>query len=77
VYYFRVITTSSDYSKIKVENCQLMTQYGRIKFKWPHGVSTTTNDDIIVVDSTNKEVAILDKDMKLISTFGQKVEIVN
>ena len=70
MYCYRV-TTSRDYTKIDVENCQLITQYGGKKFKWPYDVTTTTNDDVVMVDKENKEVIVFDKDMKLIREFGQ------
>jgi len=70
VYHFRV-TTLGDYTKIEPQNCQLITQYGGKKFQWPRDITTTTNDDVVVVDKTNKDVVILDKDMNLIRSFGQ------
>ena len=71
MYCFRVTTTLRDYTKIEVQNCQLITQYGGKKFQRPLGVTTTTNDDVVVVDNDNKDVVILNKDMKLIRSFGQ------
>ena len=71
VYCFRVTTTLRDYTKIEVQNCQLITQYGGKKFQWPWDITTTTNDDVVVVDKTNKDVVILNKDMKLVKSFGQ------
>ena len=70
MYCFRVTTTLRDYTKIEVQNCQLITQYGE-KFQWPWDITTTTNDDVVVVDYDNKDVVILNKDMKLIRSFGQ------
>jgi len=71
VYCYRVTTTLTGYTKIKVENCQLITQYGGRKFEWPSDVTTTTNDDVVMIDYTNKEVIMFDKNLKLIRTFGQ------
>ncbi|XP_065902828.1 E3 ubiquitin-protein ligase TRIM71-like [Dysidea avara] len=68
---FKVTTTLRDYTKIEVQNCQLITQYGGKKFQWPWDITTTTNDDVVVVDKTNKDVVILNKDMKLVKSFGQ------
>ena len=65
------MTTLRDYTKIDVENSQLITQYGGKKFKWPYDVTSTTNDDVVMVDKENKEVIMFDKDMKLIRTYGQ------
>ena len=71
MYCFRVTTTLRDYTKIEVQNCQLITQYGGKKFQHPWDITTTTNDDVVMVDSDNKDVVILNKDMKLIGSFGQ------
>ncbi|XP_065902733.1 E3 ubiquitin-protein ligase TRIM71-like isoform X2 [Dysidea avara] len=68
---FKVTTTLRDYTKIEVQNCQLITQYGGKKFQCPYDITTTTNDDVVMVDYTNKDVVILNKDMKLIRSFGQ------
>ena len=66
-------TTLRDYTKIKVENCQLITQfgYGRKEFHEIHSITTTTTDDVIMVDYTNREVIVFDKNLKWIRTFGQ------
>ena len=71
MYCFRVTTTLRDYTKIEVQNCQLITQYGGKKFQYPWDITTTTNDNVVVVDYTNKDVVILNKDTKLIRSFGQ------
>ena len=70
MYCFRVTTTLRDYTKIEVQNCQLIRQYGGKKFQCPWDITTTTNDDVVVVDRDNKDVLILNKDMKYRS-FGQ------
>jgi len=54
---------------MEAQNCQLITQYGGKKFQCPRDITTTTNDDVVMVD--NKDVVILDKDMNLIRSFGQ------
>ena len=59
-----------DYTKIEEKNCQLVTHYGG-KFNYPRGVAIGPNDEVVIVDSNNKEVIIFDKDLKLIRTFGQ------
>ena len=71
MYCSRVTTILTDYTKIAVENCQLVTQYGGKKFKCPHNITTTTNDDVVMVDRDNKEIVVFDKNLKLIRTFGQ------
>jgi len=65
-----VTTTLRDYTEIKAQNCQLITQYGGKKFQYPHDI-TTINDDVVMVDRYNEDVVILDKDMNLIRSFGQ------
>lgn len=60
-----------DYTKIEIQSCCLVTHYGEKKFKNPHDVTIGPNGEIVIVDSTNHEVVILDKDFKLITTFGQ------
>ena len=61
-----------DYTKIKVRNCQLITQYGGKKFQWPFDVTTTTNDDIIMIDNANKDVVVLNRDLNLVRAFGHQ-----
>ena len=68
---FRVTTPLRDYTKIEGRNCQLVTRYGEKKFKRPRGVTIGPNDEVVIVDDTNKEIIIFDKDLKLIRTFGQ------
>ena len=65
---FRVTTPLRDYTKIEEKNCQLVTHYGG---NCPRGVAVGPNDEVVIVDSTNKEVIIFSKDLKLIRTFGQ------
>ena len=64
-------TPLRDYTKIEEKNCQLVTHYKGKKFNCPHGVAIGPNDEVVIVDYTNKEVIIVDKDLKLIRTFGQ------
>ncbi|XP_065919710.1 E3 ubiquitin-protein ligase TRIM71-like [Dysidea avara] len=71
---FKVTTTLRDYSKIEVENCQLITHYGENEFQYPVGIKVTTNDDIVMIQYKNKEVVMLGKDLNLIRTFGQGSE---
>ena len=64
-------TPLRDYTKIEEKNCQLVTHYGGKKFNNPCDVAIGPNDEVVIVDDTNKEVIIFDKDLKLIRTFGQ------
>ena len=68
MYCFRVTTALRDYTKIDVQNCQLIT--GK-RFQCPRDITTTTNDDVVMVDWTNNEVVVFDNNMKLIRSFGQ------
>ena len=60
-----------DYDKIEQENCQLITQHGGKKFKDLHGIAVTKDDSIVMVDKSNNYVMIINKDLKLLRTFGQ------
>ena len=60
-----------DYTKIEEKNCQLVTHYGGKKFIHPRNVAIGPNDEVVLVDSYNKEVIIFDEDLKLVTTFGQ------
>ena len=64
-------TPLRDYTKIEEKNCQLVTYYGGKNFNYPHGIAIGPNDEVVIVDSDNREVIIFDKDLKLIRTFGQ------
>ena len=63
-------TPLRDYTKIEEKNCQLVTHYEGKKFINPR-VAIGPNDEVVIVDNSNKEVIIFDKDLKLIRTFGQ------
>ncbi|XP_065903172.1 E3 ubiquitin-protein ligase TRIM71-like isoform X2 [Dysidea avara] len=69
----KVTAALRDYSKIEVQNCQVIIQCGRKKFKCPHNLAIATNDDVIMLDYTNHDdfVVIMDKNLKLVRTFGQ------
>ena len=64
-------TPLRDYTKIEEKNCQLVTHYGGKNFSRPRGVAIGPNDEVVIVDDTNKEVIIFDKDLKLVRIFGQ------
>ena len=64
-------TPLRDYTKIEEKKCQLVTHYGGKKFNFPQDAAIGPNDEVVIVDSTNKEGIIFDKDLKLIRTFGQ------
>ena len=60
-----------DYTKIKEENCQIITHYGGKKFTGLRNVTTGPNNEVVIADCNNQEVIIFDKDLNLIRTFGQ------
>ena len=64
-------TPLRDYTKIKEQDCQLVTHYEGKKFSMLCNVATGPNDEVIIADRDNKEVIIFDKNLKLINTFGQ------
>ena len=60
-----------DYTKFAKKNCQLVKDYGKKRFQHPHDVTIGPNNEIVIVDSENHEVVILDEDLQVIRTFGQ------
>jgi len=66
-----VITPLRNYTEIQEQHCQLVTHYGERKFKCPRSVFVGPNDEVVVLDRDNQEIAIFDKDLNLIQTFGQ------
>ena len=67
---FRLTAPLRDYTKIKEQNCHVVTHYGGKKFACPL-IATGQNDEVVITDHDNKQVIIFDKDLKLIRTFGQ------
>ena len=63
-------TRLRDYTKIKKKHCQLLTHYEGNEFSCPH-ITMGPKDEVVMVDNDYKKVIILDKDLKLIGTFGQ------
>ena len=66
-------TSLRDYTKIKEQRCQLVTDYGGKKFNRLRSVAVGPSDEVVVVDKGNREVIIFDKDLKLIRSFGQGI----
>ena len=69
--YLSVETRLRDYTKLESSNCQLITQYGGKQFQHPRDVAITNNDEFVIVDSDNRDIIVLDKDLNLIKIFGQ------
>ena len=72
MYCYRVRTTLRDYTKIDLQNSQLITQYEGKEFRAPFDGTITTNDNVVVVDQENNDVVILDKDLMIIRKFDQE-----
>ena len=64
-------TPLRDYTKIEEQQCQVITDYGGKKFSGLRDVTTGPNDEVVIIDCSNKEIIIYDKDLKLITAFGQ------
>ena len=65
-----------DYNKMTEQDCsQVVTHYGlyggRIEFGGLHDVTVTPNDDIVIVDYSNKCVVVLDNKLNLLKVIGQ------
>ena len=52
-YSCRITALLRNYAKIEAQNCQLITQHGRKKFKELCGIAITKDDNIVVVDKSN------------------------
>ncbi|XP_065917486.1 tripartite motif-containing protein 3-like [Dysidea avara] len=60
-----------DYSKMREGHCQVMTHYGGNKFGTLYDVAIGVNNEVIIVDYTNKCVIVLDCNFALLAVIGQ------
>ncbi|XP_065917745.1 E3 ubiquitin-protein ligase TRIM71-like [Dysidea avara] len=60
-----------DYSKMREGHCQVMTHYGGNKFGKLIDVAIGVNNEVIIIDNTNKCVIVLDCNFALIAVIGQ------
>ena len=67
----RVTVTLRDYSKMRQQDCSVVTDYGGNKFGCLTDVAIGVNDEVVIVDDTNKCVIVLDCNMTLLSVIGQ------
>jgi len=61
-----------DYNKMTRQDCsQVVTHYGGNKFSWLHDVSIGPSGEVVVVDSGNRCVIVLDDSLNLLKVIGQ------
>ncbi|XP_065917713.1 E3 ubiquitin-protein ligase TRIM71-like [Dysidea avara] len=60
-----------DYSKMREGHCQVMTHYGGNRFGDLTDVAIGVNNEVIIVDYTNKCVIVLDCNFALLAVIGQ------
>ena len=69
--YCRISVALRDYSKMRQEDCRVVTEYGGNKFGLLTDVAIGVNDEVVILDYTNKCVIMLDCNMTLLSVIGQ------
>jgi len=70
--YCRISVVLRDYSKMKQQNCSVVTDYGGNKFGGLHDVAIGVNNEVVIVNNTNECVIVLDCNMTLLSVIGQE-----
>jgi len=69
--YYRISVALRDYSKMKQQDCSVVTDYGGNKFGCIRDVAIGVDDEIVIVDHSNKCVIVLDCNMTLLSVIGE------
>ena len=69
--YCRISAVLRDYSKMRQQDCSVVTDYGGNKFGSLWDVAIGVHGEVVVVDNTNKCVIVLDYNMTLLSVIGQ------
>ena len=69
--YSRISVVLRDYSKMRQQDCSVVTDYGGNKFGNLYDVAIGIQDEVVVVDETNKCVIVFDCNMTLLSVIGQ------
>ena len=69
--YCRISVVLRDYSKMRQQDCSVVTDYGRNKFGSLWDVAMGVHGEVVVCDYTNKCVIVLDCKMTLLSVIGQ------
>jgi len=59
---------------MRQQDCSVVTDYGGNKFGSLRDVAIGVNDEVVVVDVTNKCVIVLDCNMTLLSVIGQEID---
>ena len=69
--YCRILVVLRDYSKMRQQDCSVVTDYGGNKFGDLRDVAIGVHGEVVVVDKTNKCVIVFDCNMTLLSVIGQ------
>ena len=69
--YCRISVVLRDYSKMRQQDCSVVTDYGGNKFGSLHDVAIGVHGEVVVLDFTNKCAIVLDCNMTLLSVIGQ------
>jgi len=56
---------------MRERHCQVMTHYGGNKFGSLYDIAIGVNDEVVIVDDTNKCVIVLDRNFALLAVIGQ------
>ena len=70
--YCRISVVLRDYSKMRQQDCSVVTDYGGNKFGYLSDVAIGVHGEVVVCDDfTNKSVIVFDCNMTLLSVIGQ------
>jgi len=69
--YCRSSVTLRDYSKMRQQDCRVVTKYGGNKFGCLYDVAIGVYDEVVILDASNECVIVLDCNMTLLSVIGQ------
>ena len=69
--YCRISVVLRDYSKMRQQDCSVVTDYGQNKFGSLRDVAIGVHGEVVVCDNTNTCVIVLDCNMTLLSVIGQ------
>ena len=70
--YCRTSVVLRDYSKMRQQDCSVVTHFGGNKFGNLNDIAIGVNDEVVIVDATNKCVIVLDCNMTFLSVIGQE-----
>jgi len=69
---YRLSVVLRDYTNISKRHCQVITHYEGNKFGRVTDVAIGVNDEVVIVDTTNKHVIVLDCNFALLAVIGQQ-----